>query len=82
MEAFFLQKTKTSFVYQKQNLWIKNAKGFLVLVEVLVQPFYDQIEGLQSIAYIKHSDKFVIKDFNFELSEVFVLITDPNGMIH
>ena len=55
---------------------IKDFKGYLHLVEMLIQPFYDQIEGLQFIGFFKKPEEIYIKDQLIKYKDVMGVIVD------
>ncbi|CDW73123.1 UNKNOWN [Stylonychia lemnae] len=81
LEQFFIGKNYSSFINSKKNLWIKDSNGFVILVDFITQPFYDQIKGLQFIAYIKVSDQMIIKDQELSAIDIFTVIVDQFGQI-
>ena len=46
MRNFFYKKSTTSMINRKVYLWMRNEKGYLELVDVYIQPFYEIKRGL------------------------------------
>eukprot|EP00347_Sterkiella_histriomuscorum_P003580 403363742 len=81
LEHFFQERTSSNFINQKKNLWMKDQNGFIILVDFYVQPFYDQVQGLMLIAYIKQSETMAIKDQDVQSNDIFTILTDWKGKI-
>jgi hypothetical protein len=41
IENYFMNKQESNIVNKKRMVWLKNMFGFLRLVEIYIQPYYD-----------------------------------------
>ncbi|CDW84676.1 pas domain s-box family protein [Stylonychia lemnae] len=83
ISKFLTRKPKSTYINQPQILWVKRTNGFILPINFIVQPFFDQLQGLQFIAFMKtfkESPYENVLSKNYS-EDYFTILSDRNGKI-
>eukprot|EP00347_Sterkiella_histriomuscorum_P005274 403357223 len=83
LEAFLQKKSQSNFINQAQILWVKQSNGFIMPVYICIQPFFERVNGLQFLAFIKKIKKIKFEGCNLSALQksFYTIVTRDNGQV-
>lgn len=64
------------------NIYVKDKKGFIIPVNLVIQPILNSAQGLIFIGLLKPKVKITFQEESFPANEVFTLITNSQNKIY
>lgn len=76
LKNFIRKRVLERSAISTNNIYVKDKKGFIIPVNLVIQPILNSSKGLIFIGLLKPKHKIIFQDEAYPVHEVFTLITN------